>query len=207
MIDPLLIDVPEHVLTERLLLRPPRPGDGAMMCEAVLASLDELRPWMPWARQPTTPEASEAHARRMHARFALREDLTYLMLERDGEGGGRLLGSTGLHRIDWSVPRFEIGYWRRSDAGGRGLVTEAVQALAHLAFETLRAERVEIRMDARNSASVKVAERAGFSFEGLLRHETRAVDGSLRDTSVYARVRGAEPPRQQASVEQGSAGG
>jgi RimJ/RimL family protein N-acetyltransferase len=195
MTDPLLIDVPERILTRRLVLRPPRKGDGAALCEAVQASLDDLRPWVPWARVEPTPADSEAYARRMQARFRLREDLPFLILERDSAGrDGRVLGATGLHHIDWTVPRLEIGYWRRSGHGGQGIVTEAVRALARMAFDALRAERVEIRMDDRNVASRRVAERAGFTLEGVLRRDCRTAGGGLRDTRVYARVRGVEEP-------------
>ena len=191
--DPLLIDVPERLLTPRLVLRCPRPGDGPAVNEAVTVSLDELRPWMPWAQAAPTLDESEANVRGAQAKFLLRSDLVYAIWEHDGRGiETRLVGGTGLHRIDWAVPRFEIGYWRRSGEQGRGLVTEAVQALSRMAFEVLLAQRVEIRMDDINVASWKVAERAGFTLEGVLRRDTVAVDGRVRDTRVYSRVRGAE---------------
>lgn len=199
MLDPLLADVPETLQTARLVLRAARPGDGAALHESVQQSLGRLRPWMPWAQSETTPEASEAVVRRMHGQFALRQDLPYLMFERLRDGGeGLHVGGTGLHRIDWTVPRFEIGYWVRNGFEGQGLVTEAVRALARAAFDRLRAARVEIRMDADNTPSRRVAERAGFTFEGILRRDTLTPDGRLRDTCVYSRVRGAE---EAASVE------
>jgi RimJ/RimL family protein N-acetyltransferase len=102
------------------------------------------------------------------------------------------------------VPRFEIGYWRRTDARGRGLVTEAVQALSRMAFDVLQAQRVEIRMDDLNVASWKVAERAGFTLEGVLRRHALSVDGQVRDTRVYSRVRGVEQPGS--ALHQPSAG-
>ncbi len=191
--NPLLMDVPERIETARLLLRRPQPGDGAALNTAVCESLAELRPWMPWAQATPTPEESELHCRRMHARFASREDLAVFVFERGSDGGaGALLGGSGLHRIDWNLPRFEIGYWRRSGHGGQGLIGEAVQALNRLAFDRLGARRVEIRMDARNARSAAVAERAGFTFEGVLRQDALDVNGQPCDTRVYSRVRGVE---------------
>ena len=192
--DPLLVDVPERIVTGRLVLRRPQPGDGPLLHAAVTATLTELEPWMPWAQVTPTPQDSELQCRRMHARFASREDLVFFILERRTDGSeGALVGGSGLHRIDWSVPRFEIGYWRRSGVEGGGLVVEAVQALSRMAFDALGARRVEIRMDAKNERSVRVAECAGFTFEGVLRQDSldaRGVAG--RDTRVYARVRGVE---------------
>lgn len=191
--DPLLIDVPARLVTPRLVLRCPQPGDGAVLNASVAASITELRPWMPWAQQVPTLEESEALARRAQAEFLRRADLVYAIFEHDGDGREtRHVGGTGLHRIDWSVPRFEIGYWRRSDRAGRGLVTEAVQALAAMAFQTLHAERVEIRCDTDNTASRRVAERCGFTLEAVLRHDSRTPDGRLRDTCVFARLREAD---------------
>ena len=191
--DPLLIDVPERIDTERFVLRCPRPGDGAAINAAICASMDELRPWMPWAQAAPLLGESEAYCRRHHARFKLREDLSFFIFEREPDGSdGVLVGACGLHRIDWTVRRFEIGYWRRAGLPGHGIATEAARALNRMAFDRLDARRVEIRMDEVNLPSRKVAERAGFTFEGLLRRDTLTVAGEPRDTRVYARVRGVE---------------
>ena len=71
-------------------------------------------------------------------------------------------------------------------------MAEAVQALTRFAFDRLEARRVEIRMDAGNERSWRVAERAGFRLEGVLRGDSLTPAGELRDTRVYARVRGLE---------------
>lgn len=194
MTNPLLIDVPERLQTARLLLRVSQAGDGAVVCEAVRESLDRLRPWMPWAQTAPEPEQQEQHQRRSRAAFLLRDDLTWLMFERLGDGEGLFVGGVGLHRIDWDVPRFEVGYWVRTGFEGQGLVAEAVRALTRLAFDRLAAARVEIRMDGTNLASRRVAERCGYTLEGVLRHNGLTPAGALRDTCVYARVRGVEEP-------------
>ncbi len=193
--DPLLIEVPERVETERLVLRVPRRGDGPTVNAAIAASLVELAPWLPWAGAMPTVDESEVTCRRQQGRFILREDFVMFMFLRHADGSeGELVGGTGLHRIDWSLRRFEIGYWRRTGHGGRGLVTEAVRAMARLAFDHLDARRVEIRMDDANVPSWKVAERAGFTLEALLRFDAVTPGGEPRSTRVYARVRGAEEP-------------
>ncbi len=193
-IDPLLIEFPPLVSARRLL-RAPQAGDGAALNEAMVESIESLQPWMPWAQTLPTPEQSELTCRQMAARFAQRSDLPMFIFERgDGVGAGRLIGGTGLHRFDWSVPRFEIGYWCRRGMQGRGFVTEAVQTLLRFAFDSLHARRVEVRMSSANVRSRAVAERCGFAFEGLLRQDSLGIDGQPRDTVVYARVRGVEEP-------------
>jgi RimJ/RimL family protein N-acetyltransferase len=193
--DPLLIDVPERIETERLVLRMPRRGDGATVNAAVCLSQAELAPWMPWAGAMPTLEESETHCRRQHGKFILREDFVMLIFARRADGSeGEFLGGTGLHRIDWTLRRFEIGYWRKTGCEGRGIVTEAAGAMARLAFDVLGARRVEIRMDDNNERSWKVAERAGFTLEAVLRFDAATPLGEPRSTRVYARVRGAEEP-------------
>lgn len=191
--DPLLIDVPERIETERLILRCPQPGDGAAVNAAVCESLDALRPFMPWAQAAPSLDESELVCRRAQARFRLREDLVLSMFERAADGSeGRYIGGSGLHRILWDVRRFEIGYWCRSSCTGQGFATEAVRSLNRFAFDQLGARRVEVRMDGNNERSRRVAERAGFTFEGVLRSDSLTPQGDVRDTRVYARVLGIE---------------
>ena len=193
--DPLLIEVPERIETERLVLRVPRRGDGPTVNAAIAASIVELAPWLPWAGAMPSVDESEVTCRRQQGRFILREDFVMFMFLREADGGeGELVGGTGLHRIDWALRRFEIGYWRKTGCEGRGLVTEAVRAMTRMAFDHLDARRVEIRMDDQNERSWKVAERAGFTLEALMRFDATTPAGVPRSTRVYARVRGAEEP-------------
>lgn len=180
---PILRDFPESFETGRLLIRSPLPGDGPGMHAAVNESLAELTPWMPWPKEHRTVEDSEASVRRARARFVGREDLMLLLFLK---GTGTLVGSSGLHRIDWEVPKFEIGYWCRTGFTGRGYVTEAVSGISAFAFDALGARRVEIRCDSRNGPSARVAERAGFRLEGELRNNELDTSGQLRNTLVYA---------------------
>lgn len=189
--DPVLIDVPERLDGERTVLLAPRAGLGAEMAVVIGQSLSHLRPWMPWAQEAPTAENAELVVRRMQADFIARRDLCFQIYARRADGSpGRLLGGTGLHRIDWAVRRFEIGYWIRPEAAGQGHVSEAVRLLTALAFGPLAARRVEIRCDPRNLKSRGVAERCGFELEGVLRNNTLGVDGAPRDTAVYARIAG-----------------
>ncbi len=184
--NPILRDFPDHFETERLLIRSPRPGDGQMLYEAVRESLEHLKPWMPWAHREISPETQEGIVREMHAHFLTRQDLPLFILRKDN---GELVGGSGLHRFDWSVPRFEIGYWVRQRAQRQGFITEAVAGITHFAFSVLGAERVEIRMDDRNERSWRIAERLHFKLEGILRSDARDVNGVLRDTRVYSMIR------------------
>lgn len=178
---------PDAFESERLLIRAPRPGDGPELHAAITESMAELRPWLPWASGAQSPEAVEENVVQAYADFLLRRDLRlhlYLL-----DRATTLVGGSGLHRIDWDVPRFEIGYWVRSTFAGQGYITEAVRAIAAFAFRELDAERVEIWCDARNERSAAVARRIGFRHEATLRRHRRDVDGRLTDSLGFGLVR------------------
>jgi len=184
MPDPLLLDIPDHIETERLLLRAPRLDDTPLIYAAIQESLDNLRRWMLWAHDEQTLDGVEANTRRAIELFQTRETLRFrLSRKSDGE----YVGMSEIHSFDWSVPRCEIGYWVRTSLQGHGYITEAVIALTDFALTTLRANRVEIRCNARNHRSAAVAQRAGYTLEARLHHFERDVGNELRDTLIYAR--------------------
>jgi ribosomal-protein-serine acetyltransferase len=184
----ILRDIPDTFDSQRLTIRSPRPGDGPELNAAVLESWAQLRPWLPWTVTKPTVEESETTMRRAHAKFLTREDLWLLLFLKKSN---TLVGSSGLHVRDWSVPRFEIGYWLRTGFAGQGYMTEAVLAIAEFGFDVLGAHRLEIRCDSLNQPSAAVALRAGFTLEGTLRHQFRHhLTAELRDTLLFSRLPG-----------------
>jgi ribosomal-protein-serine acetyltransferase len=178
----ILRDVPEKIVGERIVIRPFQPDDAQAIFEAIYESRDHLYPWLPFATPDYNLQEAQVFARRAQARWILREDMPVGIWRRED---GRYLGGTGLHRIDWSVPHFEIGYWLRRSEEGNGYMTEAVTLLCKMCFETLGANRVEIRCDAQNARSAAVPRRLGFVQEAILRNDTRDHTGKLRDTFIF----------------------
>jgi ribosomal-protein-serine acetyltransferase len=66
---PILRDFPECFETERLLICCPMPGDDAKGYAAIVESVEELKPWMPWARQELSVEVQEENVRRARVAF------------------------------------------------------------------------------------------------------------------------------------------
>ena len=186
--DPVLLDLPDRIHTARLLMRPPQASDGRLLFTAVTESLPELHRFLaslPWVAAEQSIESSEVYCRNAQANFVSRKDLPFLLFE---ASSGDLVGSAGLHRMDWATPKAEVGYWGRTSRSGKGFMSEAVFALAQFAFKHLHAVRLELITDEANAASRKLAQRCGFTLEGTLRSERRAPDRSLRNTCVYARL-------------------
>ena len=188
MTDPLLLEIPEELFSERLILRMPRAGHAQQVFEAVEASRAELERWLSFMHpQPPTLEELDLNLRKNRARFLLREALNYELFLRSS---GVFVGRTGFVRLDWALHKFEMGYWLDSRFTGQGLMLEAVQTLTQMAFSTLKARRVEILCDVRNTGSRQVAEKAGFTLEGILKNNALDVQNETLwvDYCMYARV-------------------
>lgn len=186
MSDPILRDFPYSFETERLLIRGPLPGDGKGVRTAVLESQAELKQWLPWAVTIPNEEEYEANIRRGYHRFLAREDLWLMIILKDT---GTIIGGSGLHRINWDVPKFEIGYWLSTSYSGQGYMTEAVETITNFAFEVLGAKRVEIRADSNNSKSIAIPKRLGYSHEATLHNDERHhLTHELRHTMIFAKI-------------------
>ncbi len=184
---PILLDIPDQLESERLILRPPQPGDGLVINAAVQATAESLHRWMPWMKHGQSIDDSESFARRTAIAFQRRESFGFGLIHKTS---GDYLGSTGLFNLDWDIPSGEIGYWLHVDYQGQGYMTEAVNRLTAFAFDDLKLERVEIRCDARNQASASVARRSDYTQEAHLHHHRRGVNGELVNTLIFAKLRG-----------------
>ncbi|HZO29291.1 MAG TPA: GNAT family N-acetyltransferase [Chloroflexota bacterium] len=182
-VQPILIDLPEELVGERVIVRPWAEADSDDLWDAIDNSREHLEAWMPWVDRYHNPDDALEYTRRSRARWLLREDLSMAIVEKST---GQVVGGSGMHRPDWKFRLFEIGYWIRQDRQGRGYVSETVQLLTRLAFDQLDANRVELRIDTRNIRSLRVAERLGFVLEGTLRRKLPAPDGTPADMHVLA---------------------
>ncbi|HEY4579347.1 MAG TPA: GNAT family N-acetyltransferase [Savagea sp.] len=177
---------PEQFESERLIIRAPRIDDVDAVWQATVRSQESFKEWFPWAQQAPARSETEKSIRKAIADFTTREDLRLHIFSKET---GELVGSSGLHRIDWSIPKFEIGYWLDSHHTGKGYMTEAVERITQFAFEQLFARRVEIRCEENNWRSRKIAERLQFELEGILKQDSLSADGShLRNTCIYAKI-------------------
>jgi RimJ/RimL family protein N-acetyltransferase len=108
-----------------------------------------------------------------------------------------LVGSIGVHDLDGRSRKGEVGYWIAREHRGRGAATRALRLLARWALGELGLARLELLADVRNVASHRVAERAGFVREGVLR-SAREIKGARCDMVLFARLptddAGPEPP-------------
>ena len=103
---------------------------------------------------------------------------------------GRLaLGTLGLLAGREGLGKSTLGYWLAAHGRGRGAATHAVRLLTGWALVTLGLQRIQLTCAPDNVASQAVAERCGFTREGVLRSHL-AFKGGRRDTVVYGLVAG-----------------
>ena len=144
-------------------LRRFRAQDVDALFHAVTDSLDELRPWMPWAAGYSLASAEEYLARSIKS-WDEGTEYNYAIVTAT-PGGTALAGVAGLMaRI--GPGGLEIGYWVHRAYARRGLATAATAALVEQAFRLPGVDRVEIVHDALNVASAGIPRKLGFTQVG-----------------------------------------
>lgn len=87
--------------------------------------------------------------------------------------GGEIVGSAGLRNTDWVAGSCEIGYGVREGHRGKGYATAAARAVGHWALTDGGMRQVKLHARQDNAASVRVAEKAGYQWEGVVRVGTQ----------------------------------
>jgi RimJ/RimL family protein N-acetyltransferase len=149
-------------LDDSYVLRQFRIGDADALALAVRASLEHLRPWMPWADEESgDPTFQRRRLRGVQHKATAGDEWQYGLFPTDES---RVLGSFGL--MTRQGPRtIEIGYWVHVNEIGRGLATLASTALTNVSLELDGVTTVFIRCDERNVRSAAVPRRLGYELD------------------------------------------
>jgi ribosomal-protein-serine acetyltransferase len=151
---------PDILETERLVIRPIDPNVAEAVNAAILASYRELNEWLPWADHIPDIAETRAHLTVAQEQYHAGTDCGLgIWLKQNGA----FVGSSGLHPRPADPAWREVGYWLHSGYRGQGLATEAVRAIATTGLRDMGFEGIELRASERNTASHRVAERAGFT--------------------------------------------
>ncbi|MFO1250573.1 MAG: GNAT family protein [Inhella sp.] len=130
------------------------------------------------------PDDTRGYIERALAQQAAGNRLPFAVLD---SASGRVLGSTSYHDIVADLDRLEIGYtWYAQSCWRTAINTTAKLLLMQHAFETLGAALVGWRTDILNLRSQAAIERLGAEREGVIRHDLRRRDGTVRDTVRYS---------------------
>lgn len=168
--------------TKRLMIRPFKRRDIAELHGAVAASLDDLRPWLPWA---------EGYDRGVAQRFvresvaAWSEGRAFDFTIRAIEDPNRHIGNVSVWPTSPQNHIGEVGYWIRSEDTGRGFGGEATTRAMQVGFEEMGLHKVQLRIAVGNMASDRIAEKLGFLQEGILRDEVK-IAGHWIDHTIWS---------------------
>jgi ribosomal-protein-serine acetyltransferase len=162
--------VPRRIQTDRLVLEAVEGRHGDPLFEAGETCRAYLAEWLDWAAT-SNRNGVKAFAKDSARKWSRDEAYTFVItLDRD------VIGVIDLRR--GSAPNSaEMGYWMREDVSGRGFMTEAAGAVISLGFEELGLHRIHLFAGTENHGSQRVAEKLGFTREGLARHGSRAING------------------------------
>ena len=99
-----------------------------------------------------------------------------------------MIGTCGFTRFHYEADSAEIGYVIHPSYWGRGIATEAVDAVIRFGFQRLELNRIEARFMEGNTASRRVMEKNGMSFEGMMR-QSMYIKGEYRNVGVCSVLR------------------
>jgi len=179
---------PDQYVTAEFTIRSYVPGDGPLLAEAVNASYEHLRRFMPWAKPHTEEVEAEQTVRRFRGEYLLSTNFVLGIFSPDGK---RLLGGSGFHLREGELDNraAEIGMWIRADAAHRGLGARVLRALLTWGFSEWPWERLTWRCNEENVASRRTAEKAGMQLEGRFRGNIRLPDGTRETTLAFAALK------------------
>jgi RimJ/RimL family protein N-acetyltransferase len=142
---------------------------------------EEIRRWLPMIPSPYTDDDAQAFVENRvpnvgRHQFAITEN-------------GLVVGAIGLD-VTESIGQGTIGYWCAREARGRGVTTRALRLLSQHAFENIGLERLQLFTDPDNRVSQRVAEKAGYQREGVVRSHLPQRDGTRRDSIAFSLLPG-----------------
>jgi RimJ/RimL family protein N-acetyltransferase len=176
------VDPPDPPLQDEVVaLRPWRDRDVAAKCR-LFSDPETLR--FSWAETDAYTEA-DAWATRAAHRRAWEEGTSAEFACTEPADDDPIIGGASVYDIEGAFARASVGYWVAAHARGRGVATHAVRLLARWAFDDLGIARLQLTCGPDNAASQRVAAKAGFTREALLR-ASLPFKGGRRDTVVFS---------------------
>ena len=176
--------ISQEVTDGIILLRPFRLEDAQETFTAVRESIADLKSWMSWAYDDYSPNDTREFIRITRSRW--QEGTLYAFAITDASSG-RVLGGCSLSHIHPVYHLCNLGYWVRSSRRGSGIAGRAARMAAQYAFEKIGLVRVEIVIAPENEASLRVAEKVGAHYEGLLRNRM-VVGQEVYDAAMYSLI-------------------
>jgi RimJ/RimL family protein N-acetyltransferase len=181
------LSFPESLTTLRLRLRRYSAADAASVSRLVEDNRDHLlQNFMDMATGLRTPAQVEGFLAERSQLWDTRQHFCYGIWLTAAE---QLIGQLHIKNIAWHIPSAELAYFIGAEHTRQGYASEVIRAALELTFETHGFERVSLRIIPANAPSLKLAEKLGFTPEGLHRKEFRCGRGELHDVHHFSLIR------------------
>ncbi len=171
------------LLTARAVVRRFREGDGAALYELVDNNRSYLSDYFSHVLHATPDkETAEQYVRQKMAAWLLQQEYCFGIWE---NRSAQLIGQVQLTSIDWGIPRAELSFFLDQSFQGKGMMTEALQAVIRFAFTQLFIEKLSLPTSMENYDMHRIARKCGFRREGDLRSEMRKGGGDYVDVMLF----------------------
>jgi len=167
-----------------VILRPFRLDDSIKLYQAIRESLTELKPWMSWAHDGYSENEADDFIRITRARWEEKTLFAFAIIDSQTD---ELLGGCSLSHKHPIYHYCNLGYWVRTSRHGQGIAGHAGKLAARYGFEHTGIIRAEIVIAVENSNSIRVAEKIGAHYEGVLLNRM-VVGRSIFDAKMYSLI-------------------
>ena len=179
-------------ITENIVLQRPGLHHSQALYELITSNQQYLRSWLPWLDVNRAEANTQAFLRFVIEQYESGRGAQYLIFY-DSE----MCGMCGFHPLDHANRIGGIGYWLSESHAGKGIMTQCVSALLAQGYREYNLNRIEIACATENHKSRAIAERLGFTLEGIMR-ENEYLYGRYVDHAVYSLLARKYEARQMA---------
>lgn len=177
--------LPHHVgtqtlITKRLILRKFTPEDEEAMFEHV-SQLPKTSPFSSDQPSYSRREAYQLFQQYILSQYKHPDFYRWCICV-----GETFVGNITLTMLSDTARTAEIGYTINESWRGKGIATEAVQAVLDFAFGTICLNRIEAHYAVDNVASGAVLKKCGMLYEGHMRQKYLSIRGVFEDCDSYA---------------------
>ena len=161
------------------------PGIEEELFELTDKNREILAEWLNWVYKTKSIEDTSKFIKLNTERFESEGSGAYTIINSEG----KISGLIELQSINQTNNSSNIGYWLGAEFQGNGLITRAVQIILRYGFEDHSLNRIGLLAAVGNKKSRAVAERSGFTYEGIKRQSNRLNEEVYLDMVVYSMLK------------------
>lgn len=177
----------QTIETERLLLIPYQQKFAKEYFTLIQKNKNRLKDSFPTILHSTTTEQdTQNFIEQKIFDWNKNKSYAFLILEKSSN---QLIGHFNIKELNWKKREADIGYFIDADFEGKGMMTEAVQAVLQTCFIQIQLQRLTAKVATTNNASVHVLEKCGLQYEGAFCRDFSTYDNKLSDTNCYGITR------------------